>query len=125
MSRFSLHFPFCSLLRTQTTSAVLDYLKAHPDQPCRIITVGRVWCDEEEDESHLKMFNQLELCIMGPDIREGDLITLATELMQQLFPGKAIRWELSNFELVKRCWVLSVGESGKYDGVCRRRRIPE
>jgi hypothetical protein len=32
-------------LRTQTTSAVLDYLKAHPDQPCRILTAGHVWRD--------------------------------------------------------------------------------
>jgi RNA polymerase sigma-70 factor (ECF subfamily) len=105
-------------LRTQTTSAILDYLKAHPDQPCRIITAGRVWRDEEEDERHLKMFHQLDLCIMSPDVREGDFIALATDLMQRLFPGKAIRWELTNFELVKRCWELSVGESGKYNEVC-------
>jgi RNA polymerase sigma-70 factor, ECF subfamily len=102
-------------LRTQTTSAVLDYLKAHPDQACRIITAGRVWRDDEEDEQHQKMFHQLDLCVMGPDVREGDLVLLATELIEQLLPKKSIRWELRNVELVKRCWVLFVEQSGQYN----------
>ncbi len=105
-------------LRTQTTSSVLDYLKAYPDKPCRIVTAGRVWRDDAEDKKHLKMFHQLDLCILGPGAREGDLLALATNLMQRLFPERALRWELSNIELVKRCWVLSVGNSGKYDEIC-------
>ncbi len=105
-------------LRTQTTSAILDYLKAHPDKPCRIMTAGRVWRDDEEDQRHLKMFHQLDLCIMGADAREWDLVALATDLMQRLLPGRAIRWEIAKLELVERCWMLSVGEPGKYEEVC-------
>jgi RNA polymerase sigma factor (sigma-70 family) len=104
-------------LRTQTTSVVLDYLKDHPSQPSRIITAGRVWRDDEEDEKHLKMFHQLDLLIMGPRVREGDIVALGTDLMERLLPGKTIRWDLSNFGLVKRCWVISVERSGKYEEV--------
>ena len=105
-------------LRTQTTSAILDYLKAHPDKPCRIMTAGRVWRDDEEDQRHLKMFHQLDLCIMSADAREWDLVALATDLMQRLLSARAIRWEIGKLELVERCWILSVGESGKYEEVC-------
>jgi phenylalanyl-tRNA synthetase alpha chain len=105
-------------LRTQTTSAILDYLKAHSDKPCRIMTAGRVWRDDEEDQRHLKMFHQLDLCIMSTDAREWDLVALATDLMQRLLTGRAIRWEIGKLELVERCWILSVGESGKYEEVC-------
>jgi RNA polymerase sigma-70 factor (ECF subfamily) len=105
-------------LRAETTSSVLEHLKAHPDQPCRIITAGRVWRDDEEDKTHLKMFHQLDICMMGTDVRQGDLLVLVTELMEKLFPKKAIRWELRNIELVKRCWVLCVEESGQFSEVC-------
>jgi len=60
------------------------------------MTAGRVWRDEEEDEKHLKMFHQLDLCVMGPDVREGDIVALATDLMDGLFPGKPIRWSFQN-----------------------------
>jgi phenylalanyl-tRNA synthetase alpha subunit len=38
--------------------------------------------------------------------------------MERLLPKKAIRWEVRNIELVKRCWVLFVEESGQYSEVC-------
>ena len=75
-------------LRTQTTSVVLDYLKAHPDQPCRIITAGRVWRDDEEDEQHLKMFHQLDLRVMGSRRARGGYRFARDGSNGTAFPGK-------------------------------------
>jgi RNA polymerase sigma-70 factor (ECF subfamily) len=99
-------------LRTQTTSVVLDYIKSHPETPCRIVTAGRVWRDDKEDEKHLKMFHQLDMLIMGPDVREGDIVSLMSDLTIKLFPGKTVRWELADFALVKRLWKIGVENNG-------------
>jgi phenylalanyl-tRNA synthetase alpha subunit len=40
-----------------------------------------------------------------------------SSLFAWLFPGKAIRWDLSSHHLVKRCWVISVERSGRYEEV--------
>ena len=104
-------------LRTQTTTALLGYITKHPIMPCRIITAGRVWRDDQEDDRHLKMFHQFELLIMGPEVREGDIVAAGSDLIKQLLPGRAIRWELTDFDIVKRLWTVLVEDSGSYQSV--------
>ena len=54
---------------------------------------------------------------MGPSVREGDIVTLGTDLMERLCPGPRSGGIYPIFELVKRCWVISVERSGKYEEV--------
>lgn len=104
-------------LRDQTTWTVLDYIKNHSGEPCRIITAGRVWRDVIEDESHLQMFHQLDILEMGPSAHEGDVITMGTDLIRHLLPNHKIRWELFDYSLVNRCWELGVDNGTRYEDI--------
>jgi hypothetical protein len=54
---------------------------------------------------------------MGPEVREGAIVTVGSDLIKQLLPGRAIRWELSDFDIGKRLWTILVEDSGSYQSV--------
>ncbi|PKK86378.1 MAG: phenylalanine--tRNA ligase subunit alpha [Thermoplasmata archaeon HGW-Thermoplasmata-1] len=55
------------LLRTHTTVNTLQYLRDHPEPPCKVFSVGRVFRKESLDATHLPEFHQVEgiICERG------------------------------------------------------------
>lgn len=64
------------LLRTHTTVNTIQHLAAHPEKPCRIFSVGRVFRKESIDRTHLPEFHQIEGIIMEPKANLPMLVTM-------------------------------------------------
>jgi phenylalanyl-tRNA synthetase alpha chain len=64
-----------SLLRTHTTVNTVQYLAKHPNEPCRVFSVDRVFRNESIDRTHLPEFHQIEGIILEPDANLQMLVT--------------------------------------------------
>ena len=53
-----------ALLRTHTTVNTIRYLSEHPDPPCKVFSVGKVFRREAIDTKHLPEFHQIEGIVM-------------------------------------------------------------
>ncbi|MBM4250265.1 MAG: phenylalanine--tRNA ligase subunit alpha, partial [Euryarchaeota archaeon] len=53
-----------TLLRTHTTVNTIRYLSEHPDRPCKVFSVGKVFRREATDNRHLAEFHQIEGIVM-------------------------------------------------------------
>lgn len=81
-----------TLLRTHTTVDTLQYLHEHPDEPCKVFSVDRVFRKEELDRTHLPEFHQVEGIVMEPDAHFGQLVGLLREFYRKLgFPDVRVR----------------------------------
>ncbi len=62
------------ILRTHTTVNTIRYLIEHPNEPCKIFSVERIFRRENLDSKHLAEFTQVEGVISGPGVNFGVLI---------------------------------------------------
>jgi len=81
---FSLEESRRLLLRTHTTSMTIQYLAAHPREPCKIFSLGRVFRREAIDYSHLAEFYQVEGIVMEPGASFAMLVGVMREFYQRL-----------------------------------------
>ncbi len=72
------------LLRTHTTSMTIQYLARHPEEPCKIFSLGRVFRREAVDFSHLAEFYQVEGIVMEPGASFAMLVGVMREFYQRL-----------------------------------------
>ena len=72
------------LLRTHTTSMTIQYLAEHPEEPCKIFSLGRVFRREAIDFSHLAEFFQVEGIVMEPGASFAMLVGVMREFYQRL-----------------------------------------
>jgi phenylalanyl-tRNA synthetase alpha chain len=72
------------LLRTHTTSMTIQYLAEHPEEPCKIFSLGRVFRREAIDYSHLAEFYQVEGIVMEPGASFAMLVGVMREFYQRL-----------------------------------------
>jgi phenylalanyl-tRNA synthetase alpha chain len=72
------------LLRTHTTSMTIQYLAQHPEEPCKIFSLGRVFRREAIDFSHLAEFYQVEGIVMEPGASFAMLVGVMREFYQRL-----------------------------------------
>ena len=72
------------LLRTHTTSMTIQYLAEHPEEPCKIFSLGRVFRREAIDFSHLAEFYQVEGIVMEPGASFAMLVGVMREFYQRL-----------------------------------------
>ena len=114
------------VLRSHTTTIVMEHLKDNSDSPCKVVGVGRVWRDMPEDKGHLKMFHQTDTLWMDKGVREGDLLTMINDFMEVVLPGR--RWTIENktFPFTKRGYLISVeNDKGKFLDIAGAGEIKE
>ena len=80
------------LLRTHTTVNTVQYLARHPDTPCRVFSVDRVFRKEAIDRTHLPEFHQIEGIIMEEGANLPMLVTtLKTFYAKMGYPEVRVR----------------------------------
>jgi len=82
--QFSIEESRRMLLRTHTTSMTIQYLAEHPEEPCKIFSLGRVFRREAIDFSHLAEFYQVEGIVMEPGASFAMLVGVMREFYQRL-----------------------------------------
>ncbi len=63
-----------TLLRTHTTVGTIRYLHDHPEEPCKVFSIGRVFRKETMDATHLPEFHQIEGIIKEPTANFRSLV---------------------------------------------------
>jgi phenylalanyl-tRNA synthetase alpha chain len=80
------------LLRTHTTVNTVQYLARHPNTPCRVFSVDRVFRKEAIDRTHLPEFHQIEGIIMEEGANLPMLVTtLKTFYAKMGYPEVRVR----------------------------------
>ena len=81
-----------TLLRTHTTVNTIRYLSEHPDPPCKVFSVGKVFRREAIDNKHLPEFHQIEGIVMEEGASFRMLIGLIKEFYSRMgFPEVRFR----------------------------------
>lgn len=81
-----------ALLRTHTTVGTIRYLHDHPDDPCKVFSLGRVFRNETMDATHLPEFHQIEGIIKEPGANFRMLVGVLREFYRRMgFPKVRIR----------------------------------
>ncbi len=73
-----------TVLRTHTTVNTIRYLYHHPDEPCKVFSIERVFRNEAIDATHLPEFYQIEGIVMEPGANFRMLIGLLKEFYARL-----------------------------------------
>jgi len=81
-----------TVLRTQTSSVQVRYMKEHKP-PLRIIVPGRVFRNEATDASHEHTFHQFEALVVGKDVSVANFLHIAETFFSQFF-GERIKVRL-------------------------------
>ncbi|MBC8437954.1 MAG: phenylalanine--tRNA ligase subunit alpha, partial [Euryarchaeota archaeon] len=72
------------MLRTHTTVNTVAHLAEHPNEPCRVFGIGRVFRKESIDRTHLPEFHQIEGIIMEPGASLPMLVTTLKEFYAKM-----------------------------------------
>jgi len=81
-----------TLLRTHTTVNTIRYLSEHPDGPCKVFSVGKVFRREAIDNKHLPEFFQIEGIVMEEGASFRMLIGVIKEFYSRMgFPEVRFR----------------------------------
>jgi len=73
-----------ALLRTHTTVNTIRYLYNHPEPPCKVFSIGRVFRKENIDATHLPEFYQIEGIIHERDANFRMLIGVLKEFYNRM-----------------------------------------
>lgn len=83
-SKFSKEEGERSLLRTHTTVNTIRYLHNHPNPPCKVFSIGRVFRKENIDSTHLPEFYQIEGIIHEDNCNFKQLIGVLKEFYKRM-----------------------------------------
>lgn len=73
-----------ALLRTHTTVNTIRYLYQHPDEACKIFSIGRVFRKENIDNTHLPEFYQIEGIVYEEQTTFRQLIGVIKEFYKRM-----------------------------------------
>jgi len=73
-----------ALLRTHTTVNTIRYLYNHPEPPCKVFSIGRVFRKENIDSTHLPEFYQIEGIIHEENTNFKQLIGVLKEFYRRM-----------------------------------------
>lgn len=73
-----------ALLRTHTTVNTIRYLHNHPEPPCKVFSIGRVFRKENIDSTHLPEFYQIEGIIHEDNCNFKQLIGVLKEFYKRM-----------------------------------------
>lgn len=101
------------MLRTHTTVGTIRYLTEHPDEPCRVFSIGRVFRKETMDATHLPEFHQVEGIIKEPGANFRNLVGMMREFFRRMgFPD--IRLRPAYFPYTEPSMEIEVFYNGKW-----------
>jgi phenylalanyl-tRNA synthetase alpha chain len=101
------------LLRTHTTVSTIRYLSEHPDEPCKVFSVGKVFRREATDNKHLPEFHQIEGIVMEEGASFRVLIGVIKEFYSRMgFPE--VRFRPSYFPYTEPSLEVEVKFNGKW-----------
>ena len=105
-----------SVLRTQTSGATLRAIKGR-EPPVRLLTAGRVYRTDSEDDRHLKVFHQLDgICVCADASPEQLRATVQTVLGAAVGTGD-VRYRDHDFGWVDTGMEVDVGVDGDWHAV--------
>ncbi|MEM0492766.1 MAG: phenylalanine--tRNA ligase subunit alpha [Candidatus Thermoplasmatota archaeon] len=73
-----------ALLRTHTTVNTIRYLYEHPEPPCKVFSIGRVFRKESIDSTHLPEFYQIEGIIHEDNANFTQLLGVIKEFYHRI-----------------------------------------
>ena len=73
-----------TLLRTHTTVSTIRYLYDHPQPPCKVFSIGRVFRKESIDTTHLPEFYQIEGIIHEENANFRQLLGILKEFYRRM-----------------------------------------
>lgn len=73
-----------ALLRTHTTINTIRYLYNHPNPPCKVFSIGRVFRKENIDPTHLPEFYQIEGIVHEKNASFRQLIGILKEFYKRM-----------------------------------------
>jgi RNA polymerase sigma factor (sigma-70 family) len=104
------------ILRTQTSGATLRAIKGRKS-PIRLLTAGRVFRMEKEDERHLKVFHQLDgICVVA-GASQSELQKTVKKLVAAVLGTVDIRFRDIDFKWVDDGTEVEVKENDKWISV--------
>lgn len=83
------YFTDGNLLRTQTSTVQIHYMKSHKP-PFRMIAPGRVY-RRDFDVTHTPMFHQVECLLIDKDVSFADLKSLVINFLRAFFDNKKLQ----------------------------------
>ena len=102
-----------TLLRTHTTVNTIRYLSEHPEPPCKVFSVGKVFRREAIDTKHLPEFHQIEGIVMEEGANFRMLIGVIKEFYGRMgFPE--VRFRPSYFPYTEPSLEVEVRFNGKW-----------
>lgn len=102
-----------TLLRTHTTVNTVRYLSEHPDPPCKVFSVGKVFRREAIDTKHLPEFHQIEGIVMEEGASFRMLIGVIREFYGRMgFPE--VRFRPSYFPYTEPSLEVEVKFNGRW-----------
>ncbi len=73
-----------TLLRTHTTVNTIRYLYNHPEPPCKVFSLGRVFRKEKIDSTHLPEFYQIEGIVYEENANFRQLVGILKEFYKRM-----------------------------------------
>jgi RNA polymerase sigma factor (sigma-70 family) len=101
------------VLRTQTAGATLRAIKGR-QTPIRLLTAGRVFRPEKEDEQHLKVFHQLDGICVAPNASRDELKETITKLITAALGPVEIRFRDADYGFVSQGMDVDVRKNNKW-----------
>jgi phenylalanyl-tRNA synthetase alpha chain len=103
------------LLRTQTSSVQIRYMKSH-QPPHYIVSVGKVYRVDDADSTHLPMFHQMECLCIDKDITLIDLKQTIHNMLKIFFvvDDLPIRFRSSYFPFTVPSMEVDIQYNGKW-----------
>lgn len=86
------------LLRTHTSNIQVRMMEKYPNKELKIISAGKVYRRDEDDNTHTHQFTQIEGFVVGKDVNFSNLKFTIEMLLNNIFgKGCAIRFRPSYF----------------------------
>lgn len=105
-----------SMLRTQTSGATLRAI-AGREPPIRLLTAGRVYRADREDDQHLKVFHQLDGICVSADASLEELQATLQRLLRAVMDTGDVRYRECDFGWVDQGMEVDVELAGMWQEV--------
>lgn len=112
------------LLRTHTSPSQARTMKSNPGAPVKMISPGKVYRRDEDDNTHSHQFGQIEGLVIDKDINLGHLKATLNLFVQKMFDKNAkVRFRSSYFPFTEPSVEVDVSChecGGKGCGTCKQ-----
>lgn len=110
------HLDEGSILRTQTSGATLRAIEGR-EPPIRLLTAGRVYRTDTEDDQHLKVFHQLDGICVSADASPDELRATLGRLIAAVLGASEVRYREHDFGWVDIGMEVTAGVNDRWHEV--------